>query len=259
MGILNITPDSFYDGGKYSHATQILDHVNVMMNEGATIIDIGAMSSRPGAEMIPEAEEIDRLKFALDAFVDKTEKTPIISIDTLRSGVVHALKDYPIAIINDISGGNYDPEMYNICASNNYAYILMHMQGLPQDMQTNPSYTNVTFEVIQALKNKSRKAAQAGIKDIILDVGFGFGKTITHNYQLLKNLESLRFLGLPILAGVSRKSMIYKVLGNTPSEALNGTSALHMAALLKGANLLRVHDVKQAQEVILLYQALSNA
>lgn len=259
MGILNVTPDSFYDGGKFSDENKILDQVNHMIQEGANIIDIGAMSSRPGAAIISEEEEISRLKSALDAISSRFEVVPVISIDTMRSGVVKALEDYPISIINDISGGSYDPEIYEVCAQNNYVYIMMHMQGLPHDMQSNPSYEDVTLDILKDLKNKSRKAIKAGLKDVILDVGLGFGKTIQHNYQLLNNLSSFKILGFPLMVGLSRKSMIYKVLDNTPEQALNGTTALHMTALLNGANILRVHDVFEAKEVVKLYETLKSS
>jgi len=254
MGILNITPDSFYDGGKYSDHHQIIDHVQQMLNDGCDILDIGAYSSRPGAKDISEKEEIKRLSPVLE-LIRKHFPDIIISIDTFRANVAeYVIQHFQADIINDISSGDMDPAIYDVIAKNQVPYIIMHMQGTPQNMQDNPQYKNVTKEVIMYLAKKAEQLKLIGIHDIIIDPGFGFGKTVEHNHQLLRHLNDFKIFELPILAGLSRKSMICRYLNISPNEALNGTSVLNTLALLGGANILRVHDVKEAKETILLTQ-----
>ena len=259
MGILNITQDSFYDGGKYSSTEEILDQVTKMIHEGADIIDIGAYSSRPGAMDISAKEEIKSLNPILNQ-IRNSFPDLIISIDTFRSEVAkEVVTNFNVDIINDISAGELDPKMFKLIADLNIPYIMMHMSGSPQNMQNNPQYENVVKSVMTYFEEKISKLKLLGVKDIIIDPGFGFGKTLEHNYQLLNYLSDFRIFELPILIGVSRKSMIYKVLDLTAEEALNGTSVLNTIALLNGANILRVHDVKEAKEAIKLTTNLLNA
>ncbi|MDY6800904.1 MAG: dihydropteroate synthase [Bacteroidota bacterium] len=259
MGILNITPDSFYDGGKYANHSQIIDRVQQMINEGCDILDIGAYSSRPGAKDISEKEEIDRLSPIIE-LIKKHFPDIILSIDTFRAVVAeHVIENFKIEIINDISAGDMDYRMFEVIARHQVPYIMMHMQGTPQNMQNNPKYENVVKEVIHYFAKKVDHLKLLGVNDLIIDPGFGFGKTIDHNYQLLKHLNDFKIFELPILAGLSRKSMIYKYLNLSPNEALNGTSILNTLALLGGANILRVHDVKEAKETILLTQKYLSA
>ena len=253
MGILNITPDSFYDGGKHSDIESIRNHVQNMIDDGATIIDVGAYSSRPGAKHISEKEELQRLIPVLE-LLQKNFLKAIVSVDTFRSVVANqVIKNHGVAIINDISAGEIDNKMAETIALHNIPYIIMHMQGTPQNMQTNPVYKNVTIEVLEYFSKKLDQLKKLGVHDIVIDPGFGFGKTLEHNYQLLNELEQLRLLELPILAGISRKSMIYKLLNCSPDEALNGSTVLNTIALNKGASILRVHDVKEAKQVVDLY------
>jgi len=254
MGILNLTPDSFYDGGKYKSGADILLHVEQMINEGVDIIDIGAVSTRPGANEINDNEELNRLLPAFENIITAFPEI-IISIDTFRSEVARKLIDAGAHIINDISGGTFDHKMFELIAEIKVPYILMHIQGTPENMQENPVYQNVTLEVMDFFRTQLSKLEKLGVKDnIILDPGFGFGKTVYNNYQLLKDLDQFKQLRHPVMAGVSRKSMINKVLGTKPESALNGTTALHTIALLNGANILRVHDVKEAKEVVMLLE-----
>ncbi len=253
MGILNITPDSFYDGGKYEDEKSILGQVETMLREGATIIDIGGMSSRPGAKTISADEELQRVLPYIRA-IKKHFPEAILSLDTFRAQVAKAGVEEGVQMINDISAGQMDPAMFDILPKLNVPYVLMHMQGIPENMQQQPGYEDVITEVLDFFIEKSEALKNAGQKDIILDVGFGFGKTLEHNYTLLKNMHAFQILDWPLLAGISRKSMIYKLLDTTPQEALNGTSALHMIALQQGAKILRVHDVKEAKEVIELWK-----
>lgn len=255
MGILNVTPDSFYDGGRYAAQDSIVAQVEKMLKAGATIIDIGGMSSRPGAEIISVEEELKRVLPAIDT-VMRHFPTALISIDTVRAEVARQSVQQGASIINDISAGSIDTEMFSTVAELGVPYILMHIKGKPKDMQLRPSYDNVVLEVTDFMIEKIGQLRELGVKDIILDVGFGFGKTIEHNYQLLKYMDQFNILDLPILAGVSRKSMIYKVLNNTAKEALNGTTALNVVALQQGAKILRVHDVKAAMEVVRLWEQL---
>lgn len=256
MGILNITPDSFFDGGKHTNEKGILLHIERMLQDGATFIDVGAYSSRPGAAHISEKEELERILPIVKSIL-YTFPEAILSIDTFRSKVAKSCVQEGASIINDISSGELDPKMLSTIGSLNVPYIMMHMQGTPQNMQTNPVYDNVTQEVLFYFSKKVADARSHGINDVIIDPGFGFGKTIAHNYQLLNELELLQNTELPILVGLSRKSMIYKVLNTDPEHALNGTTALNFLALHKGTQILRVHDVKEAQECVTLFKSLN--
>lgn len=253
MGILNITPDSFFDGGKYEYTTEIQKRVREIVDEGADIIDIGAYSSRPGAVDISEEEEWNRLKRGLDVIFEEYNDA-IVSVDTFRSGIATRAIEAGVAIINDISGGDLDKDMFQTIAQLNVPYIVMHMQGTPQTMQDNPSYNNTISEIIFDLSKKIDTLRQYGVKDIIIDPGFGFGKLPNDNYSILNNLEKFTIFELPILVGLSRKSMIYKTIDSTPDNSLNGTTVLNALALAKGANILRVHDVREAVECVKLYE-----
>lgn len=249
MGILNITPDSFYDGGKHTSDIAILKQAEKMLNEGATFIDVGAFSSRPGADFISEEEELKRIIPVTALLLDKFPDI-ILSIDTFRSVVAKKCIEAGAAIINDISGGIMDKNMFTTVAGLQVPYILMHMKGTPQNMQQNPTYENVTKELYSFFSEQLFKLKNLHVNDVILDVGFGFGKTIKHNYELLKNLTYFTHLGVPILAGMSRKSMLYKPLNITAEKALNATTTANTIALINGANILRVHDVKEAMEAV---------
>ena len=253
MGILNITPDSFFDGGKYEYTTEIQKRVREIVDEGADIIDIGAYSSRPGAVDISEEEEWNRLKRGLDVIFEEYDDA-IVSVDTFRSGIATRAIEAGAAIINDISGGDLDKDMFQTISQLNVPYIVMHMQGTPQTMQDNPSYNNTISEIIFDLSKKIDTLRQYGVKDIIIDPGFGFGKLPNDNYSILNNLEKFTIFELPILVGLSRKSMIYKTIDSTPDNSLNGTTVLNALALAKGANILRVHDVREAVECVKLYE-----
>jgi len=255
MGILNVTPDSFFDGGRYEATAAVLRRAETMLEEGASIIDIGGMSSRPGAELIPVEEELQRVLPAIGAIAERFPAT-IISIDTIRARVAREAVDAGASIVNDISAAAFDDELYATVAELNVPYILMHMQGSPKTMQLNPSYEDVVREVLDFFIAEVGQLRDLGVKDIVLDPGFGFGKSVTHNYQLLKQLQVFQILDLPLLAGLSRKSMINKVLKTKPEQALNGTTALHMLALQQGAKILRAHDVRPAVETIKLWQQL---
>ncbi len=258
MGILNLTPDSFFDGGKYSNTDAALGQVEKMLSEGAAIIDVGGMSSRPGAVLISEEEELGRVLPVVESIVQQFPHA-IISVDTFRAAVAKQSVAAGASIINDIYAGRFDEMMFETVASLGTPYIMMHMQGEPSNMQKAPTYEDVTLEVLDFFIPKIGQLRSLGVKDIVLDPGFGFGKTVAHNYQLLNNLHVFRMTDLPILAGISRKSMICKVLGVKPEQALNGTTALHMVALQQGARLLRVHDVKEAVETVQLWQQLEQA
>jgi|SRR5688572_19795577 len=255
MGILNITPDSFFDGGKFTEEKAIIKQAGKMLAEGADIIDIGAHSSRPGAKMVAESTELKRLLPAIKAVLKKYPQT-IISVDTYRASVAKKAIETGASIINDISGGDLDKEMFKTVASLKVPYILMHMEGTPGDMQQNPVYENVVNEVLTSLMKRVSTLRKLGVTDVIADPGFGFGKTVSHNYALLNHLDAFRVLDCPVLVGISRKSMICKVLGINPEKALNGTTALNMVALQKGASILRVHDVKEAVEVVKLFREM---
>lgn len=256
MGILNVTPDSFYDGGVYNRGIElIIKRAGEMLEEGASIIDIGGMSSRPGARLIDIEEELQRviptIKALLSAFPDI-----VLSVDTLRTEVARQAVDSGATLINDISAGQIDKEMFEYIGRSGVPYVLMHMQGLPATMQQNPTYGDIIVEITDFFINKISLLRQLGVKDIILDPGFGFGKTLNQNYTLLKNISAFHILECPVLVGVSRKSMVNKVLDISPEMALNGTTALHMVALINGASILRVHDVKEAMETIKLWKKI---
>lgn len=255
MGILNVTPDSFYDGGVFSNEKKILHQVEKMILDGADIIDVGGYSSKPGAEKIPLKEEEKRV-IPIIKLINKTFDKTVISVDTFRSEIAEKSLSEGASIINDISGGDLDKNIYQIANKYRAPYIMMHMKGIPSNMQHNPKYENINYEIIKNLSLKIDSAEKKGVSDIIIDPGFGFGKTIQHNYQILNNIKLYTVLKKPILVGVSRKSMIYKLLESDPSEALNGTTSLNTIALINGANILRVHDVKEAKEVIKLYSFL---
>ncbi len=255
LGILNLTPDSFYDGGKHQNTTAAIQQCENMLSDGADFIDLGAYSSRPGAEEVSEEEELNRLLPVLLA-LRKEFPQALFSIDTFRAKVAKAALEEGAHMINDISAGNMDANMLATVGQYKVPYIAMHMQGKPKTMQAAPSYTDVYQEIMHFFSEKIKACYAAGINDVILDPGFGFGKTIEHNYHLLHRFEHFQAFDLPVLAGVSRKSMIYRVLGTTPDEALNGTTVLHTIAMLKKAQLVRVHDVKAAKECIRLLEQL---
>lgn len=256
MGILNITPDSFYAGSRKQTEEEIIQRVRQIIEEGASIIDIGAYSSRPNAKDVSSKEELERLRFGL-AIIHKIFPDAIISVDTFRADVAEVcVKDHGVAIINDISAGEMDTKMFETVARLNVPYIMMHMQGTPQNMQLAPHYDNMIKEVFLYFARKVDELRLLGVKDIILDPGFGFGKTLEHNYELMNYLDDFRIFGLPLLVGVSRKSMIYHLLEITPEEALNGTTVLDTIALLKGADILRVHDVRQAVETVKIVEKM---
>ena len=258
MGILNITPDSFYAASRYQQIDDILHQAEKMLSEGAAMLDIGGMSSRPGAAIISAEEELQRVLPVIDAII-KNFPEAILSIDTVRAAVARQSVEAGAALINDISAGRLDEKMYPTVAELGVPYVLMHMQGTPRTMQQAPVYENVCLEVLDFFIEEVGKLRALGIKDVILDPGFGFGKTLSHNYQLLKHLHVFQILELPILVGISRKSMVYKPFGGSAKEALNGTTALHLVALQQGAKLLRVHDVKEAMEVIHLWKQLGES
>ncbi|NMN37943.1 dihydropteroate synthase [Pedobacter sp. SG918] len=251
MGILNITPDSFYSNSRTKSIDEALTKAAQFLDEGATFIDIGGYSSRPGAKDISTNEEVDRLVPVVESLV-KTFPEAVISIDTFRAKVAQETISAGAHIINDIAAGDMDEQMFETVAKLQVPYIIMHMQGTPQNMQQNPVYNNVLLEVIDYLAKKVAALKALHVHDVIIDPGFGFGKTIEHNYGLLKHMEAFKIFKLPVLVGFSRKGMIYKTLGTTAAEALNGTTVLHTIALQKGAGILRVHDVKEAVECVKL-------
>jgi len=255
MGILNITPDSFFDGGEYQNEKAILSQTEKMLNEGATFIDVGAYSSRPGADHVSEEEELKRIVPVIELLL-KEFPSAYLSVDTFRSKVALETVNAGAAIINDISGGNMDVKMFETLAKLQVPYIAMHMQGTPQTMQNNPSYEDITTDLIKFFSEKVHQLHQLQLNDVIIDVGFGFGKTIEHNFQLLRDLSLFKSLNAPILAGVSRKSMLYKTLQITPNEAMNATTSANTIALMNGANILRVHDVKEAVECVRIVGSL---
>lgn len=258
MGILNVTPDSFYSGSRKQTEADIIARIRQIMNEGGTIIDLGAYSSRPNAEHISTEEEMSRLRRALQ-IIRREIPDAVLSIDTFRADVARmCVEEYGAAIINDIAGGEMDQEMFPTVARLGVPYILMHMQGTPQDMQTHPHYDNLLKEIFLYFSKKIQQLRDLGAKDLILDPGFGFGKTLEHNYQLMNHLEEFSVFELPLLVGISRKSMIYKFLGGTPDEALNGTTILNTVALMKGADILRVHDVRAAVEAVNIVEKMKN-
>ena len=258
MGVLNVTPDSFYDGGRYQTEAEILNQVEKMLEDGAAFVDVGASSSRPGAAEIPVKEELDRVIGAV-ASISKKFPEALISIDTFRSKVAYEAVQAGASIINDISGGELDPMMFETVARLKVPYVVMHMKGNPQNMTSLSTYENLVKELIFFFQKKIYTLGQMGVKDVIVDPGFGFAKTIEQNFSLLNHLEHLKILEAPILVGLSRKSMIWKTLATNAEGALNGTTALNSVALTKGANILRVHDVKEAVETIKLVLSLKHS
>lgn len=252
MGILNATPDSFYTKGRSSTPEGLLEKAAQMLEEGAQILDVGGMSTRPRAEVITETEEQDRVLPVIEQIKKHFPRT-FVSIDTYRAAVAKVAVQAGADLINDISAGNMDPDMLATVGSLQVPYILMHMQGTPANMQENPAYNDITADILDFFIGKIAVCREAGIRDILLDPGFGFGKTQAHNYLLLKGMHTFRVTGMPLLAGLSRKSMVYRLLGTDAERALNGTTALHMLALQQGAAVLRAHDVKEAAECIELY------
>lgn len=250
MGILNVTPDSFYSASRKRSEQEIADRVHAILSEGGSIIDVGAYSSRPGAENVSVDEEMSRLRGGLQILRDIAPDA-VVSVDTFRADVAKmCVEEYGVQIINDISGGELDNRMFTTVAELGVPYILMHMKGDPQTMQNGPHYDDLMTEVLRYFGTKVQQLHELGVKDIILDPGFGFAKTLEHNYELMNRMQDLQVLELPLLVGISRKSMIYCLLGNSPEEAMNGTSVLNTLALMKGASILRVHDVKEATEVV---------
>lgn len=258
MGILNITPDSFYSGSRMQTEAEIAGRVTQIIAEGARIIDVGAYSSRPNAKNVSAKEEMERLRSGLEILF-KVQPDAIVSVDTFRADVARmCVEEYGVAIINDIAAGEMDEDMFRTVARLNVPYIMMHMQGTPQNMQQHPHYDNLLKDIFQYFARKVQQLRDLGVKDMILDPGFGFGKTLEHNYELLSHLEEFRIFELPLLVGVSRKSMIYRLLGTTPQEALNGTTVLDTICLLKGADILRVHDVREAVETVKIVGQITN-
>jgi dihydropteroate synthase len=256
MGIINVTEDSFYPGSRYTSDEEILAIAGKMLEEGADILDIGGCSTRPGALNVPEEDEKKRVCRATELILARYPEA-VISVDTYRASVAgEAVINSGAAIINDISGGEMDKGMFPLVIRLNVPYIIMHMQGTPETMQSEPHYDDVVSDILFWFGQRIAQLQQAGMKDIILDPGFGFGKTAKHNFDILARLNEFNIAGLPLLAGLSRKSMIWRTLNITPDDALNGTSALNMTALMKGASILRVHDVKEAKEVITLFEKI---
>ena len=258
MGVLNLTPDSFYDGGKYNSEDAILAQVALMLNEGATFIDIGGSSSRPGSKMSSVEEEWNRIGKAI-TLIKLHFPEVLISVDTVYSVIAKRAVDSGACMINDVSAGLIDSRMIETVAALKVPYLMMHMKGLPENMQDNPVYDDVLKEIIDFFSKQLSLCRKVGITDILIDPGFGFGKTIAHNFELLAKLNLLKIVGLPIVAGLSRKGMIWKTLDVSPAEALNGTTALNMVALMNGTRILRVHDVKEAMQCIKLFNKLDAA
>lgn len=256
MGILNVTPDSFYAGSRMQTEADIAQRAQQILSEGASIIDIGAYSSRSNAEHISSEEEKQRLRMGLE-ILNRNHPDTIISVDTFRADVAEwCVKEYGVAMINDIAGGEMDPHMFETVARLGVPYIMMHMQGTPQNMQAEPHYDNLLKEIFMYFAKKIQQLRDLGVKDIVLDPGFGFGKTLEHNYELMAHLEEFAVFELPLLVGVSRKSMIYRLFGSTPQEALNGTAVLDTIALMKGADIIRVHDVREAVEAVKIVEKI---
>lgn len=255
MGIINVTPDSFFDGGQYNNVDSALKQAEKHLAEGADFLDIGGFSSRPGADDVTVEDELKRVIAPIEAIAKEFPKA-IISIDTFRAKIAEAAINSGAHIVNDISAGEDDEAMFEAIAKLQVPYIIMHKQGSPKTMQQNPAYGNVVVDVAKYLSERILKLNELGVNDIIADPGFGFGKTVEHNYEMLNQLDHFHHLGVPILAGVSRKSMINKVLGTKPENALNGTTVLNTIALQKGAHILRVHDVKEAVQVVKLVEMM---
>jgi len=258
MGILNLTPDSFYDGGQYLTEVDYVARTEKMIIDGASIIDIGAVSTRPGASEVNEATELERLLPALQALTKRFPDT-IFSIDTFRANVAKSAAQFGAGMINDISGGNLDENMFTTVAEIGLPYVLMHIQGTPSTMQDNPDYENIINNINQYFSSKLNELDRVGVEQVILDPGFGFGKTIHHNFNLLHHLSSFKTNNYPLMVGLSRKSMIYKLLDILPKDALPSTSALQILAVINGVDILRVHDVKEAVQVIKLAEAYTTA
>lgn len=259
MGILNVTPDSFYSESRMQTEKDVAVRVHRILDEGGELIDIGAYSSRPGAADVSPQEEMERLRWGLTV-LRREAPAAVVSVDTFRADVARmCVEEFGVAIINDISAGEMDKEMFVTVARLGVPYVMMHMQGTPQNMQQAPRYENFLKEVFLYFAGKVQQLRDLGAKDIILDPGFGFGKTLEHNYELLNHLENFAVFELPLLVGVSRKSMIYRLLGTTPQEALNGTTALNTISLLKGADILRVHDVREAVEAVRIVEQMKKS
>lgn len=259
MGILNVSEDSFYDGGKYTEEKTMANRLETMIDEGADIIDLGAYSTRPGAKEVPLEWELAQLKKAF-SLVRKIAPTIPVSIDSFRSRVIQALFDlYGPFLVNDISGGTFDEALPTLAAKERLPYLIMHIQGTPANMQVNPQYQEVVTDILQFFRNQLKRFEKIGLSQVWIDPGFGFGKNIDHNYQLITGLSEFRVFGKPILVGISRKSMIQKLLNVSAQQALNGTTALHLYALQQGASILRVHDVREAKETIQIFQKLEAA
>ncbi|OCB78633.1 dihydropteroate synthase [Flavobacterium crassostreae] len=256
MGILNVTPDSFFDGGSYSNQKAVLDQVEKMLTEGATFIDVGACSSKPNAALVTQSEELQRI-VAVVQWIQKYFPEVILSIDTYRASVAATCLDHGAAMINDIGAGHLDDGMLEVVAKYQVPYVMMHLRGTPQTMQQHTNYQDIVKEMVLYFAERIHKARSLGISDLIVDPGFGFAKNLDQNYEVLQKMELFQTLEVPILVGFSRKSMIQKVLGVTAQEALNGTTVLNTLALTKGACILRVHDVKAATECIKLYHQLN--
>ena len=256
MGILNITPDSFYDGGRYSTLDKAIERVEQMLVEGADLIDIGAVSTRPGSKGITSHEEAEKLIPVLQ-MIRRVFPTTIISVDTYNADTAKQAIEHGADIINDISGGTFDRDMIPLISKHDVGFIIMHIQGTPENMQKDPQYGDVVYEVREFLFDQARKTSQAGNPNVIIDPGFGFGKTLEQNYKMLHELHLFHEGGWPVMAGLSRKSMINRLLGITPEEALNGTTVLNTLAIMKGADILRVHDVNEAREVVEIIRFLS--
>jgi dihydropteroate synthase len=256
MGILNVTPDSFYDGGKYNLEKDIVERVSEIISEGADFVDIGGYSTRPGASQISEKEELERLLPAVKV-VKKHFPNIAISIDTFRSEIAsRVVEETGACMVNDISGGNFDLKMFETVARLGVPYILMHSQGDPSTMQKKPTYNDVVQDIIMYFSERVEKLKLLGVNDIIIDPGFGFGKTVEHNYQLMNSIDAFKVFQLPVMVGISRKSMIWKVLDITPDESLNGSTVLNALSLAGGADILRVHDVKEAVETVKIVEKL---
>ncbi len=256
MGIINITDDSFYAGSRHTGMEDILAVAGRMLDEGADILDIGGCSTRPGSEEVSEPVEKERVCRAVRLILDRYPEA-VISVDTYRASVAEtAVADAGASIINDISGGEMDAGMFPLVARLNVPYIMMHMKGTPRTMQVNPVYDDVVADILQWFGKRLALLRAAGVKDIVLDPGFGFGKNADHNFEMLRRFSEFRIAGMPLMAGLSRKSIVWRTLGTTPDGALNGTSALNMVALIKGASILRVHDVREAKEVVTLYEKI---
>ncbi len=258
MGILNVTPNSFFDGGKYTKKDEIKNQIEKMINEDVDIIDVGAISSKPNAKISDESEELKKLIPALE-ILNKYHSETLVSVDTYHSGIAKkAVNEFGVCMINDISAGNLDNKMFATIAKLNIPYIIMHMQGTPETMQNNPRYDDIINALITFFTDKIAQLKQFGINDVIIDPGFGFGKTVSHNYEMLRKLQTLKLFELPLLTGMSRKSMINRVLDCNPENSLNGTTVVNTMALMNGANILRVHDVKEAVETVKIFVNLNS-